>query len=431
MGEGFKRAGLVVAAVAALVVLGLPAGASAGPTDRSCGWILEPSYNRENILFPEETTRYLAGVVPALPGGGSVEIKGQFPRARYMSLQTYNAGLQSLSVIRDEQIVPDPGSTNPFPPGADRTSAKRDYTVRIVDGKQPAGGPAPNTLYNTSADGSKNGNGLAYRIYLPDKAGNSFGGVPAPSLTIVLPGGARIPLPTCPDPLPDTTSLSKLLAGAGLPLPQLPTPGVLAPRRPVWHKYVNAPTTYTIGFGENEVVPTALLRDLAKLTEALPAGLGENADNKYVYAHYSREHGRVVRLRGKLPTTPKTLSGQPRMGAGQLRFWSMCSANRTTQAYGCVVDENVPVDAKGYFTIVFSTKRDRPRTARARCGVAWLPWGPDQVGILAMRNMLPAPDFTHSIQNASTGTEAETLGPYLPKSRYFPSPGAFDRRHRC
>ena len=31
----------------------------------------------------------------------------------------------------------------------------------------------------------------------------AFGGVPAPSLTLVLEDGTRFPLPTCPDPLPD------------------------------------------------------------------------------------------------------------------------------------------------------------------------------------------------------------------------------------
>src|SRR5690242_10609849 len=158
--------------------------------DRSCGWILEPSADRENILFPDLATRYLGAAIP-VPPGGAIELKGQFPHARYMSLQTYSTTLQTATNLRDDQIEPDPGSTNPFRVGADRNATERDYTVRIVGGVPPADPPA-NTLYNNSADGTRAGNGFAYRIYLPDRGTGAFGGVPAPSITLILSTGDRI-----------------------------------------------------------------------------------------------------------------------------------------------------------------------------------------------------------------------------------------------
>src|SRR5262245_44636697 len=105
---------------------------AANAVDRACSWIFEPTYDRENILFPEVTTRYLAAIIPAPPGGGSVEITGNFPHARYMSLQTYTSTLQTISNLHDEQIEPDEGSNNPFKPGADRTTENRSYTVHVL-----------------------------------------------------------------------------------------------------------------------------------------------------------------------------------------------------------------------------------------------------------------------------------------------------------
>jgi hypothetical protein len=405
------------------------ASASDPARDRSCGWTVEPTADRENILFPDTATRYLAGVVP-VPPGGYVEIKGTFPHARYMSLQTYSTTLQTTSGLRDEQIRPDPGSVNPYLPGADRTGGPREYTVRLVSGpNQGESGPA-NTLYDTSADGSKSGRGLAYRVYVPDRGTGPFGGVPAPSLTLVLATGQRIPLPTCGDPLTDA-GLTPTLAALGPGGWGLPDLGLLANRTPVWHRYVNAPTSYAVGQTDNEHTPESVASAVTGLTSMMPAGLGESVDNKYIYAYLSQEYGRVVAFRAKLPTTPRTRDGEPTMGSGQLRYWSMCTGNRTTQTYGCVADEDVAVDAGGRFTVAISTAADRPANATPGCGIAWVPWGPEPKGIALMRNMLPSAGFDHAIQNAQPGTERETLGEYYPVGTYYATPEAFERAVGC
>jgi hypothetical protein len=411
-----RGTGLMAAVVATLgLTLSAPA-AFAGERDRACAWTLEPTADRENVLFPEITTRYLGGVVP-VPPGGAVEITGQFPHARYISFQTYSAGLQVLSAIYDAQILPDPGSSNPYVPRADRTAAHRNYTVRLVAGRPPAGGGPPNTIYDTNPDGSQSGHGLAYRIYLPDHGSGPFGGVAAPDLTLVLADGSRIPLPRCPDPGVDTGT-APALAGLGLAA-SLPAAGLLAYSTPVWHKYVNAPTSYALGFTDNDRTPPGVGDAVAGVTQQLPSGLGENAHNKYVYTYLSQEYGQVAVFHAKLPTTPRTYDGERRMGSGQLRFWSMCTGNRTTQSIGCLVDKDVPVDRNRVYTIAISTRAARPANAVAACGVAWLPWGPEPKGIVLMRNMLPAPDFANAIQNATPGTELQTLGSYYPVGRYY------------
>jgi hypothetical protein len=419
-----------LAGLAVLTAL-VPAGgaAAADPArDRSCGWILEPTADRENVLFPEIQTRYLGAIVAA-PPGGYVEITGQFPHGRYMSLQTYTTTLQSISTVRDDQIVPDKGSRNPFLPGANRNAARRSYTVRIVHGTAPADGGPPNTLYDTRADG-QSGRGLAYRLYLPDRDKRPFGGVPPPSLAIVTASGQRIELPTCPDPLTDV-GLTQSLGDLGLSGLQLPPAGTLAKRPTVWHRYVNAPSTYATGFTDNEQVSPQLADSIQNVTAKLPSGLGENSDNKYVYAYLSREFGNVAVIHVKVPTTPRTYGGERRMGRGQLRYWSLCSGNRLTFTYGCQVDEQLALDRRRYATIAMSTAADRPANAERRCGIGWLPWGPDLKGILAIRNMLPADSFHHAIQNSEPGTERQTMGPYYPHVRYYASAEQVEQRYSC
>ncbi|MCW2855726.1 MAG: hypothetical protein JWR52_1341 [Marmoricola sp.] len=397
---------------------------------RSCGWVLEPSADRENILFPDLATRYLGAAIP-VPLGGSIELTGQFPHARYMSLQTYSLSLQTASNLHDDQIDPDPGSINPFRVGADRNATNRSYTVRIVNGQAPATGGPANTLYNNSTDGTRYGIAFAYRIYLPDRTAGPFGGVPAPAITLVLADGTRIPLPTCPDPLPDLMPVTDLLASLGLELP-LPPLGLLAPAAPHFMRYVNVAQTYLTDPTENQFTSSTFTPAIAALTGQLPGGLGENVDNKYVYAYLSQEWGKVLLLKAKLPTTPRTYDGEPvTTGGQQLRYWSMCTADRTTQTYGCVDDEDVQVDKNGYVTIAISTAADRPANATAACGVSWLPWGADPKGIAYLRNMLPDPGFTHAVQDATFGTEKQTLGAYYPVGTYFATPQVFEQQVGC
>lgn len=430
-----RRRGLALGCVSAcLLVVWLalaprPAGAAGDPTRaRSCGWILEPTADRENILFPDTNTRYLGALVP-VPPGGYIEIDGQYPHARYMSLQAYSTLLQTTTDLRDTQIVPDPGSTNPFLPGADRNAAHRRYTVKIMSGRPPANPPA-NTLYDTSPDGTKSGSAFAYRVYLPDRDAGPFGGVPAPSITLVLAGGIRIALPTCPDLLTDAGA-TQALAGLGLADYGLPPLGLLATKTPHWTKYVNAPTSYLNGLIDNQYTPAQLQGLLDGVTDLLPSGLGENADNKYVYSYLSQEFGQVVAFRAKLPSTPHTYDGEATMGSGQLRYWSMCTGTQLTQTLGCTVDEQTPVDSRGYFTVAISTAADRPADATSQCGVAWLPWGPIPKGIVLMRNMLPSPGFAQAIQNASVGTEQQTMGAYYPTGTYYATPSSFDAAVGC
>jgi len=92
-------------------------------------------------------------------------LKGKFPKARFMSVQTYNTRFQKhVDSILDVAIEPDPGSENPFRPGVDMDTEKRDFTLELVPETFYTG--APNQL--KMAKGNLNHN-FFYRIYSPQE----------------------------------------------------------------------------------------------------------------------------------------------------------------------------------------------------------------------------------------------------------------------
>ena len=305
--------------------------------------------------------------------------------------------------------------------------------MRVVAGRVPAGGPPPNTLYNQSADGSRSGNGLAYRVYLPDRGKAPFGGVKPPKLTFVLANGVRIPVPMCPDLLKVIGDLNLTEAEAALGTDLgLPAIGLLGRKVPLWKRYTTVVRAYVDDFLDADLPDKlsggALAKSVQPVTKLFPAGLGENFDNKYVYTSLTPEYGRVVAFRAQMPTTPKTYEGGGTMGSGQLRFWSMCTGNQATQVYGCAVDEQAALRRGREYTVVISTAADRPANATTECGYTWLPWGPLPKPDVIMRNMLPAADFHQAVQDtdADEGNEREVLGPYYPVGRYYPTRNSFE-----
>ena len=158
-------------------------------------------------------------------------------------------------------------------------------------------------------------------------------------------------------------------------------------------------------------------------------GFYPNLDNHYIRSIINRKHGKVLIVRGKAPTTPETFHGNLEMSDGELRYWSLCSNQSfaNTRVNDCLFDEEIPVGPDGFYTIAISRVKDRPRNAINECGIAWLPMASDgdgifdpDVTIIQFRHMLTAKNFNHSIQRVMKQKDLlETMGPYMPKSRYF------------
>ena len=405
-----KGALLLTAILPALPV----ASAAAGPREaRSCAWSAKIDPNLFNVAFPDQAAHYWLLVLPAVPGT-SLVLRGHYPHSRYISFTSYDAQLRSADGINDTRIQPDVGSTNPFVAGASRTvpDDHRAFTVHVVLGKRPAVG-AVNTLYTGSADGSHQGQTftLLYRDYRQDSGLGNDGGVGLPAVAIATAAG-EVPVPACA--LPDAPDTHVNAALAGTAAPGRSTATGAAP--PVWHKFFNLPTSAALIAAD--LIPAAGGVPAVTMTTGA-GGYLDNPDNKYVATVVTPYRGSVVLIHARLPTTPATYEHQPTMASGQLRYWSMCSNEFATQRfYGCILDDQLQLDANRDYTIVVSAPADRPANARAGCGIDWLPAGGAPDTVLIERNMLPDPAFRQSVQSARQGHEKADLGVYYPAAQY-------------
>lgn len=425
------------------------------PGERTCFWLRGPHSKDPyiNLAYPDAGVFYWNAMF-TIPEGAKLELKGEFPHARYMSLISYNEGGQPVESLADYLIVPDEGGINPFVVGADRTSSNRKYTIE-VSSSQPKTrkkegirlSPSPqvegtqleerifNTIHAPAYHPSQQS--LLYRIYVPDQAHPVTGGVKLPEPVLTLADGKVLRGEEACKALNTTQPLYISPNAVSVPMKKY-YELVNLPNKPYAHPATNPPTwfiqydrAFLLGIYSGQMPESA-----RKST----GGFYPNLDNNYVRAIINRKHGKVFVLKGKLPQTPKTYHGNKKMTAGQLVYWSLCSNQgfANTRVNDCLFDEQVPVNEKGEYVIAISRKADRPRNAYPECGIGWLPMADDgdgaldeDVTVIQIRNMLASPDFKEAIQNVTEiGTEKEIMGAYLPNCFYV-TPGAFETFFPC
>jgi hypothetical protein len=126
--------------------------------------------------------------------------------------------------------------------------------------------------------------------------------------------------------------------------------------------------------------------------------------------------GYAVVMRGKAPTFH---SGDfDNDEDPQVRYWSVCKMSLpSTKTVSCLNDAEATLDAQGRYVILVAPERPTGN------GFDYMNFGPGPIGILALRNMLPSPEFYNmSVQNVNFGAgDAEiraTLGEFYPDTRY-------------
>lgn len=380
-----------------------------------------------NVAFPgTEITYWAARFVT--PPGSTLTLKGAFPYARYSSLNSYKAEGASQSSLTDRDIKPDPGSVNPSIPGANRNAANRSYTV-TVRGESPPATPVQNTLFAEPVAGQYQT--VVYRVYVPNKGRNLTGGTELPQPTLTLADGREL----TGQVLCDAMNSVHLFDTQELPLASyqalVNSPG----KNPATNPAEN-PIQFSRYYNTlNALARYQTVEQQQAAWKANPNYVGTQYDNKdarYMTGAYSFDFGKVVVLRGKLPTTPRTLNGQAKMTSGQLTLWDMCIIQSlvTTKTWQCVFDEQLPLrgGSKRQYTIVISSKADRPRNAKASCGVWWMQADPDgdgagrkKIGQLLTRNVLPASSFRQSswaVPSPFPADAAKAMGAYYPRGTY-------------
>ncbi len=416
---------LAVLAVAAAVLAltthtfgGDPEAEASAPQD--CFWTSVFDEENGNLFYPDTGVNYYLGRVH-LPPGAELVLRGRYPHARYTSFNAYDELFRPKFALADPSIRPDRGSTNPFVAGHRRDLARRSYTVRVVPDPAPRK-RAPNTVY-LGYDGHPSfvGN-LVYRVYLPDRGRDQFGGTGLPKVSLRLSDGTEIDQPgTC------SAQTNQPSTGITETDRRSSTPATFnhttARPRPSWERFFNVTRTITRQFSQDAAEAAG---------DEQRGGFFSDQKNAYVYAFVAREYGEALVLRGRLPDVPETYDGRRIFERAPLRYWSLCNGSvqpyGVTDTIGCVHDEQVQTDRRGWFTIVLSTPEHRPANARRSCGVTWMPWGLRSNAALIMRNQLPSRWFGQAIQRVTEpGTEREVMGEYLPRGRYT-STASFERR---
>jgi hypothetical protein len=417
-----------------------------GPRGMDYAALPEPQPIQIPNLYPDKGSTYFPAQFE-MPEGSSLTIHGAYPRERYFSFtvanQLGNGSVGNGDFLRDAQIEPDPGSVNPFQtsPVNDRTPAGQTYTLRVLRGPIPEH-PAANTLYTTSTS-STSPIRLAMRNYIPDQGIGGTGGVELPSVTLTLAGGETI---TGIEAVCAALKANKEATVTGFPAATYEKQ-VAKSSEPA-----NAPARKTPVFerfwNNNYSILGSFIESYKARVEKFPAtdegGFATNPDTQFIVAGLSLNFGNVVVVRGKLPSYQHTRPNATTWSSTnpQVRYWSVCTAQGPVSGKGsdCAYDQQVPLDANGYYTIVISKPGQRPANASTVCGAKWLDFGTGEgevegsavpnrswEGVVYMRYMdaLKGAEWPQSPKNIAEPTPASpnneldsVMGEYAPVASY-------------
>ncbi len=315
------------------------------------------------------------GICPSIRSG--MTITGNYPKARFFSFAVYDHAPVSTALadhLFDAQIVPNPGSINPFElPEIGRSSPEHPQSYNLAVTRTDS---KTNNVLQLHADTGW----LVYRLYLPNAGEGSMGGMPLPSISITDTRGQITLLSACPT----ANRQSELAALQPQFLPALLESPPLTPPVPDRIRFAPIPTP--------------------------PVRLLPNPDNKYLVSFFMSVYdpARIIVIRGKMPGFPDTYRGAPvskparGFDAVQLRYWSMCLGDLVSPLpiEGCAVDASTPLDENGFYTIVISNDVLRPDWLPPQ--FVWLPWGDEKMvpKTIFLRNTLPSLDFGQSAQKA-------------------------------
>lgn len=369
--------------------------------------------NRFPYLLDTSSANYFAAQywsvpwVPAPPGfhkverGGWVELRGEYPHARYFAFHPNDVETNNLDTLRDYELEPDEGSVNPWREPVPEGAGRR-FTARMVFGPAPAE-PEPGTTYvGERLDGGFNpAVFLLLRIYGADMGSMppNSAGVALPSVTIHdADGSVRASFEAC-DPYPEGY--------------EAPVDETRFPVFPVPH-YRAAVAPGSLSTESNWGMPVHLL---------------SNDDVLYLSAAWGKQHGRVFAVRFQAPRTPSRLHGVPLWQPDvDLRMFSLCTYNFWNgEAIDCRMDESLAVDAEGRHTIVISDAASRPANATALHGVTWMDAGPYLDGQLSWRFVYDDRGIAPALRLALDGERPDPGVVAFVPERAFCEPATFER----
>ncbi len=398
--------------------------------------------------LPDPHVTYLFLGTPLAPFGSKLVIEGEFPHARFFSIQVtpplngkeYYAGrvfgTAEVSFV-DADINPLPGNLNPFRPNADRNSPNRKFRVEYnLDIGDPVAlnNNAHKPLYVERGNirsaglivyqgpwGLKNGflgtptigggewdlGAVWIRIYAPDKDKDFLGGVPFPKAWFELPTGEKYFISS--DFSVFKEKAYKTVKAQTTNKTGNPRYGAHVGWFKSWGIVRNVLTGVLLANGWSNADSLKRVSEIdlgatGRGENQPPPGNYEAHATVNNYASYlgrsaTVESGKVLVLTGKMPTFPHTREGDGVMERSQLRYWSI--GGYDFDPFGPmpgaglhnVMDDEVILDSNRYYTIVYSKLADRPANATLVNGVTWINIGPTNDFGLMMRYVSVNPEW--------------------------------------
>ncbi len=403
----------------------------------------DPEFEHCYMLGTDSHVTY-GKLIFVAPIGSQLLVEGDFPHARYMNFEIMppldplhpasgTMGENPEVPLVDADIQPDPGNTNPFWVGAYRHARERHYHISFdlalgnavalnpqsmrapeyrgggnhrVGGPFGFAGPWGNNVFTPSL--------LWLRSYAPDRGTGILGGVPLPRALLRLPSGEEFWLQ------PDF-SLAKdrenTQVPAGYEAPKEPPPALgpqlgwfkifgLALYRAEMGNYIQSKPygSKPVDLAKEEIRRNFLLL-FNRGEEAQPPGNYEGSatackNNNFLTRVFRLGPGKVYVITGKMPTFPRTRDGEAVMTGGEVRYWSISQYGHgegdkyeTAVNYGSLMDDEIVLNEKGEYIIVYSTAQDRPANATPENGVTWVDWGPRSRQTLTIRWLSVMPEW--------------------------------------
>ncbi len=397
---------------------------------------------------PDPHATYYIGASPVAPFGSKLVIEGQFPYARFFSIQVtpplnateyYTQGVFGSTevAIVDVDIEPLPGSVNPYRVGADRNAPNRnyrvDYDLKIGD-PVALNGQAHVPLYR--APGNKrtaglivyqgpggltdlfSGNARRYprrfnfgaiwvRTFAPDHGKGPKGGVALPRIWYELPTGERYFI-GC-----DFSEAKRITDATIKARTTTSNPNENFNAYSGWGKEFGLLRSILSGVCQYRgwTHPDSIRRvreiDLGATGRGefqRPPGNYEGQATINNYCSYisrgtALPDGMVAVVTGKLPTFPDTRPGKGPMPRAQLRYFSISGYDSDPfgplpgACHHSLMDDELLLDNDRCYVIAYSRPQDRPANAKPANGVTWVDWGPTADLALTTRWVSVTPDW--------------------------------------
>ncbi|MHC5079315.1 MAG: hypothetical protein ACYTHN_09870 [Planctomycetota bacterium] len=457
-------------------------------------WMIRPAneipedYSRLFFLSPDNHCTY-GKLLFLAPFGAKLVVEGDFPHARFFDYPitppfdprspcAVMMGAPEVPIV-DVDIEPDKGHVNPFREGANRKAEKRRYHVTF---ELQAGNPVtlnPKAFVPPAYRAPGNtrvGGPFAYtgawglgtivpgllwlRYYAPDRGTGPLAGVPLPKAHLELSSGERFWI-RC-----DFSGAEKRQnhTVSGFSTEPEDPPSFMGPGKGWWKMFgiwliIGEANGYV--FSRSWLISTSLAKRTVRRAdrklfcrgpEMAPPGNYECSATCCNYINYlvrpiSLGKGKVIVLTGKLPETPKTREGEPKAVRAECRYWSIARTADSPDKrypcilYGCLMDDEIVLDEKRRYVIVYSRKEDRPANATPAAGVTWQDWGPPAMQVMNIRwlSVMPeehlaryAPDEKNIPWEAGAWSQEKydeslvgrnpgpgLLGPYHPEIHYL------------